>query len=177
MKFTEFNDSDNTLYCLNEALLQLVKLMILFFISISAVIMNEILSELFIFLQSYLKRYMKTEERATSFQQIIALELCNLGIVALISGFDVLGINHFFFAGDVRYNKLVYNGFNTGWYIAIGQWICYQLYMSSFFKNSLEIFHYLIILFKRWKDRGFRINIKKNQDNDQCVEVLTRQKS
>ena len=48
--------------------------------------------------------------------------------------------------------------------------------MSSFVKNSIEVFIASVQICRRFKDRNFRFRLKKNEDDEDDDEVLTKQK-
>ena len=48
------------------------------------------------------------------------MEFTNMGIIALINGFDYLGINKFLFGGSKLVDKTLHTGFSPDWYKDIG---------------------------------------------------------
>ena len=82
--------------------------------------MNEILAYVFLFLSTYLRTHLKTQEQSTSFTQIFFIESINIGVIALFLGFDIIGLNKFFFADDPTYDRQVFKGFSDDWFMVIG---------------------------------------------------------
>ena len=71
-------------------------------------------------LSQYLKRYTILEEQKFSFYQIFVMELSNMGLIAVINGFDYFGIQAFLFGGSKQFKATIYPGFNSNWYHDIG---------------------------------------------------------
>lgn len=55
-----------------------------------------------------------------------------------------------------------------------GNYICLIIYMSAFFSSVFDIFEFIIVQFKRWKDRGFKSNLKKDLDDEDDDEPNTK---
>jgi len=157
-------------------MLKLLKESVLFCISILPVLLNEILAVIILDLAKYLNNYIKAAEQETSFTQIFVMEFANMGLIALILGFDFMGFNQFFLGGREMYKREVFHGFTSAWYMKIGQFVCFTIYMSSFVKNCIEITLASFHMCRRFKDRGCRGRLKKNQDDEFDDEALTKLK-
>mmetsp|Transcript_39352 Transcript_39352/g.60167 ORF Transcript_39352/g.60167 Transcript_39352/m.60167 type:complete len:87 (+) Transcript_39352:4921-5181(+) len=84
------------------------------------VIVNEIISRFFLYMGHYTKRYTKLEDQRSSFNQIFILEFINTGMIALIIGFDFVGINKILLGNNEIFDREVHLGFSPGWYADVG---------------------------------------------------------
>ena len=101
----------------------------LFFISTSAVFINEFVAEFYQKLGQYQKKHTKIEEQTTCFRQIFTQEFINMGVIILLTSFDSLGIQDIVL-GELSTNSTVYSGFEPNWYMQNGNKLCIMVFMS-----------------------------------------------
>lgn len=112
------------------------------------------------------------QEKKFSFKYIIVLEFFNMGVSELIKGFDPSPFSDFITGSTER---TTYKGFESQWYRVIGMSICLTMIQSALFTNITEAARISKIFVKRLKDRSFKLNIKKNQEDSDDDEVNTKQ--
>jgi hypothetical protein len=117
----------------------------------------------------------KVEEQITCFRQIFYQEVINMGVIVLITSFDRLGIRKKLM-GELTTKSVVYNGFESDWYMDQGNKICIMIFMSSFLINSKDVYTCLIDFLFRFRDRKFKFNIKLDPEDEDCDLPNTRQK-
>jgi hypothetical protein len=164
--FTDINLDDNRRYCLEASLKQSAKTISLICVSIEAVLINQLISKIFLGLGKYTKRYTKIEEQGISFRQIFFMEYFNMGLVPMLNGFDYVGLNKALLGGHEQIKQERYPGFTPDWYMKVGQFICYSLFISAFLNNIKELLLFLFREAKRLRDRGFKSNLKKDPEDD-----------
>lgn len=55
-----------------------------------------------------------------------------------------------------------YNGFESDWYMSVGVRLSFTLFASTIVTNIQEFYRILKVFYKRFADRGRKLNIKKN---------------
>jgi len=60
----------------------------------------------------------------------------------------------------------IYPGFTPDWYADIGQYICFSLFVSAFAVNLKEIAVFIYKEALRCRDRGFKLRLKKDLEDE-----------
>ena len=60
----------------------------------------------------------------------------------------------------------IYKGFNSAWYLSIGKKLCFTIFMSSLLSNMNEVKQLIEISLQRFIDRGYKIEIKKDLEDE-----------
>ena len=76
--------------------------------------------------------------------------------------------------GQDPQTAIVYDGFNTEWYVEIGTKLCFSIFMSSVLSNLSEVKLIVEVFLTRFLDRGKKLNIKKDLEDDGDDEVNTK---
>ena len=84
-----------------------------------------------------------TELKTSTFKYIILLEYFNMGVIYIIDGLQ----NH--------------KGFESEWYMGVGVRLCFTVFASTVVTNIQEFYRILKVFYKRYSDRGRKMNIKK----------------
>jgi hypothetical protein len=100
-----------------------------------------------------------------------------MGLLVIINGFDRLGIQKALMGDSYAIQSRIYEDFTVQWYMDWGRYVCYQLFMSAFFVNAVDIILSMKAFFLRWKDRGFKFNLKRDIENDHDDEPNTKKRS
>jgi hypothetical protein len=104
------------------------------------------------------------------------MEFSNMGLITLVSSMNAfIGINDFFL-GFTGLTKNTYPGFIPEWYMEVGTSICLFIFTSSFLSNSADLYKFCVALIKRFYDRGFKFNLKKDPEDEDDDEPNTRKK-
>jgi len=157
-------------------MLWLVKAIVLSIVALSAVLINGIISNLFKVLSEYMKKHTKVEEQSNSFRSIFLMEFSNMGLIALISSMTAFaGINDLLL-GFTGLTKTNYPGFSPDWYMDTGRGICFFIFMSSFVSNSADLREFVLSIIKRFHDRSFSMNLKKDPEDEDDDEPNTKKK-
>lgn len=110
-----------------------------------SVIFNTIVASLFKFLgERVLVTHTTIEQKTTTFKYIILLEYFNMGVIYILDGLQD------------------YNGFESDWYMSVGVRLSFTLFASTIVTNIQEFYRILKVFYKRFADRGRKLNIKKN---------------
>ena len=117
------------------------------------------------------------QEKLASFKYIILLEYFNMGIVFLIESFDPSGFTQIILGETTATHKQEFTGFESGWYMVIGLKLCFTIWMSSIVTNTKEVKRISQVFVNRFKDRGYKFNIKKDPEDSDDDEVNTKLKS
>ena len=67
-----------------------------------------------------------------------------------------------------------YYGFDSTWYKFGSKQVCFVLMTSIIVTNIAEIKKMSQVFFKRFKDRSYKLNLKKDIDDDDDDEVNSR---
>lgn len=78
---------------------------------------------------------------------------------------------------DIIQDRIYSNGFTVNWYEDWGQYICYQLFMSSIFVNAYDLILYIIATLRRFKDRSFKSSLKKDDEDENDDTPNTKKRS
>lgn len=150
----------------------------MFCLSIASVLVNELIAKLFLRLGFSLKRYTTITQQKISFVIIFIMEFCNMGVIVIINSFDQIGIQKALLGESEIFDDRIYkNGFTVKWYKDWGQYICYQLFMSSIFVNALDLILFIITSMRRLKDRNFKSSLKKDEDDEKDDEPNTKKRT
>lgn len=99
-----------------------------------------------------------------------------MGLIALISSMTAfVGINNLLL-GFTNLSKHSYEGFTPDWYMDVGRGICFFIFMSSFISNAADLGQFIISAFRRFHDRSFSMNLKKDPEDEDDDEPNTRKK-
>lgn len=98
-----------------------------------------------------------------------------MGIIALISSFDRWGITDRLMGGIVA-KKEYYTDFNSDWYMNIGKKICIFIFTSAFLSNLADLRNYAFVITKRFRDRGYKTNMKNDPEDEDDDVPNTRMK-
>lgn len=99
-----------------------------------------------------------------------------MGLIALISSMSAfMGINDLLL-GFTGLTKESYKGFTPDWYMDVGRGICFFIFMSSFISNAADLGQFTISSAKRFHDRSFSMNLKKDPEDEDDDEPNTRKK-
>ena len=98
-----------------------------------------------------------------------------MGLVVLVTGFDGIGLVKLL-TGKASLSEEIktYDGFSPDWYMNLGNYVCLSVYMSAFLSSVFDIFECIIVKCKRWKDRGFKSNLKNDIDDEDDDEPNTK---
>lgn len=110
---------DYTNYCLLWYMGQLLKQIVFFVVSTSAVLINGIIADIFKILGQYEKKHTKIEEQSSSFKQIFNLEFINMGIIFLFISMDPWKTTDKLMLGTVT-SKEVVDDYVPDWYMGTG---------------------------------------------------------
>jgi hypothetical protein len=94
-----------------------------------------------------------------------------MGCILILISFDPTGISQKIAGQD---EPIDYNGFSYIWYENIGKKICIALFASSITTNISEVQKFINVTFKRFRDRGFKPNIKKDLEDEDDDTVNTK---
>ena len=97
------------------------------------------------------------EEKIGSFFNIVVLEYIAAGIVYLLENLVQQTILN---------ESSSFQGFNHEWYVKVGIRISFTIFLSAFATNFNEFLRISQRMFERFKDRGYRFNLKKHSDDD-----------
>ena len=100
-----------------------------------------------------------------------------MGIVFLIESFDPSGFTQIILGETAATHKQEFKGFESGWYMVIGLKLCFTIWMSSIITNTKEVKRISQVFVNRFKDRGYKFNIKKDPEDSDDDEVNTKLKS
>ena len=100
------------------------------------------------------------EEKIGSFQNIVILEFFAAGIVYLAENFVE------FLLSSSNGNPFSYDGFDHKWYLNVGYRISFNIFLSAFITNFKEFQMIALRLYARFKDRGYKIHLKKDIEID-----------
>ena len=148
---------------------QLIKQIVLITVSTSAVIINAIIADIFTYLSVYTKRHTKIEEQSTSFRQIFLMEFTNMSLIYLFLSFDSTDATAKLMGGSIASPKTE-DDYTSKWYMNFGNKICIFLFTSAFISSASPVGIYSIFAFWRFKDRGFKKQMKldpEDIDDDQ----------
>lgn len=95
-----------------------------------------------------------------------------MGVSELFKSFDPTGYSKLMTGSD---KHKTYKGFESDWYRVIGLSICLTILQSAVLTNISEAGRISQIFVKRFKDRGYKLHIKKNQEDSDDDEVNTQQ--
>jgi hypothetical protein len=84
-----------------------------FSISIGSVLLNELISKIFLILGRYLKRHLTINEQKITFKIIFVMEFCNMGLLVIINGFDRLGIQKALMGDSYAIQSRIYEDFTV----------------------------------------------------------------
>lgn len=70
----------------------------------------------------------------------------------------------------------IYTDYTSEWYMTVGAKLCVYIFLSSFIKNTSDMFFYLLKEFLRWKDRSFSKNLKLEPEDEDDDTPNTRLK-
>jgi len=59
-----------------------------------------------------------------------------------------------------------YQDFTVDWYKKVGTTLCVTLVINILSPYGASILIYFIAIVKRWRDRGYALNLKKFQDGE-----------
>ena len=99
-----------------------------------------------------------------------------MGILVLITSFDKLKIREKMIKLDSKSESVVYDGFESDWYMDQGNKICIMIFMSSFLVNSKDVAYCLKAFLLRLRDRKFKLNLKLDPEDEDCDLPNTRKR-
>jgi len=88
-----------------------------------------------------------------------------MGLIQLFISFDNWGIQDMLMGGTVE-SKDRFSDFTSDWYSSSGNKICLFLVISSFISNFIDLSQFVIILYKRWRDRRYKFQLKYDLDDE-----------
>jgi hypothetical protein len=86
-----------------------------------------------------------------------------MGVILLIQSFDPSGTSQKISGQDV---PIIYDGFSYDWYQDVGKSLCVVIFASAISTNIQEIRKLITSSLKRFKDRGFKPNLKKDLEDE-----------
>jgi len=99
------------------------------------VTINAIIAQVFEALGQFQMMHTTTEQTLSSFNYIVILEYFNMCVIILLESFDPTGFAYRMMGQDPL-TAIVYDGFNSAWYLNIGKKLCFTIFMSSLLSNS-----------------------------------------
>lgn len=96
-----------------------------------------------------------------------------MSIIILLQSFDPTGMAYAIMGLHPKH-AVVYAGFNSAWYLNIGRKLCFSIFMSSVLSNFNEIKQIVDVFLTRFLDRGKKLNIKKDLEDEGDDEVNTK---
>lgn len=91
------------------------------------------------------------------------MEFFNMAFIVLITSFDPSNfINTVWGTPDGK----IYKGFEPSWYPEVGESICTTIFLSAVVTNIPEVQEYIKVEAKRFVDRGFKPNLKKDLEDE-----------
>lgn len=155
----------------------MTKSVVLFIVATSAVLINGVISDIFKTLGEYTKKHTKVEEQSTSFRQIFLMEFTNMGLIQLLSSLSLFrGLNEMLLGFSKNLIKKSHDSFNCPWYMDTGKSICFFIFMSAFLSNIADMRLFVISSLKRFYDRGYKVNLKKDPEDEDDDEPNTKKK-
>ena len=124
-------------------------------------IINGFIAYIFSWLGEFMVKHTTIETQVVSFSYILILEFINMGFIILIMAFDPSGIVKKMMDDDTDYIW-----FDNNFYTEMGNSLCETILLSVIFTNIGEVKALCTDLLKRWKDRGFKLTIKKDLEDD-----------
>mmetsp|Transcript_4428 Transcript_4428/g.6507 ORF Transcript_4428/g.6507 Transcript_4428/m.6507 type:complete len:201 (+) Transcript_4428:5370-5972(+) len=101
------------------------------------------------------------------------MEFTNMGLMQLITSITILAVLNNILLGDAGDT---YDDFNPDWYMDTGNAICVFLFTSSFITNIQDLRMFLQAMLRRLWDRGFKMNLKKDPEDEEDDEPNTKLK-
>ena len=101
------------------------------------------------------------------------MEFTNMGLMQLITSITLLAVMNKILLGDAGDT---YDDFNPDWYMDIGNSICVFLFTSSFISNFSDLRLFSTAMLKRLFDRGFKMNLKKDPEDEEDDDPNTKKK-
>ena len=129
------------------------------------IILNALIARVFQILGKFQMKHTTIEQALSSFKYIINLEYFNMCIIILLESFDPTGIANYILGQDPK-TATVYEGFNSAWYLSIGKKLCFSIFMTAIISNINELKELVQVSTARFNDRGFKLNIKKDLEDE-----------
>ena len=140
----------------------------------AVVILNEIISTVFVYMGELQMMHTTIEQTLSSFMYIVFLEYFNMAIIILIKNFDFTGVAMKIMQQTPE-TADVYAGFSANWYYEQGSGLCLAIFVSALISNFGELKELAKINFKRFMDRDRKFNVKKDIEDDGDDEVNSKQ--
>lgn len=145
------------------------------FLEYQQVIFNAFIAVIFSYLGEFQKMHTSIEEQISQFRYILFLEVFNMGIIQLISSFEPTGIaNSIRDDSDNEMSNYASSGFTSLWYMNIGIKLCFTIFTSSISTNIDVVTMLGKRLMTRCRDRGYKLSIKKDPEDEDDDEVNTK---
>ena len=140
------------------------------------VIINAVVALIFQILGKFQMKHTTIQQALSSFQYIINLEYFNMCIIILMQSFDPTGTAAWLMGKNPQ-NAVVYGGFTSQWYLSIGKKLCFQIFMTSVISNTKEVKQLYGVMSSRFTDRGYKLNIKKDLEDEDDDEPNSKKET
>ena len=100
-----------------------------------------------------------------------------MGLIVMMYSFQVFDPLSSWLVAWTNINFVNYDSFTPTWYLDIGEKICFYVFLSSLITNILNLLSYFRVFLIRFYDRRFKMNVKKDPEDEEDDEPNTRKKS